>query len=293
MVSLEQNKAFLKVGSRTILEIILAELRKVDEIDRVIMIGPADRLEKLLAEKVRGTYPKPLLIFEQKQDLLENALAAVDATAANQPEDRCALLLPSDIPLVTAHEVRQFIQRCDMNRYDYVVGLTTSQALARFYPRDGQPGVVMSYFNLDSGEYRVNNIHMVRPHAFRNLEYIRRTYSMRYQNEIGNILRMLWHLSVTMFKAPGALFFYLGMHTANFCRACKLTALARFVERSLKRKRVEKYISRILGTRFHLVITDFGGSAIDVDNDRDYQTVCLRHQEWIDMQESISSAAVQ
>ena len=289
-VSLEQNKAFLKVGSRTILEIILAELQRVDEIERILMVGPTDRLEKLLAEKVRNNYSKPLLVFEQKKDLLENALAAIDATADSQPHDRYVLILPSDIPLVTAPEVRQFIQRCDMSSHDYIVGLTTSEALSRFYPSGDEPGVVMSYFHLSAGKFRVNNIHMVRPSAFRNLEYIRRTYAMRYQKEFSNIVRMIWQLTVMIFKAPAAIFFYLGMHTANMFRACKLFRLARFMEKGLKMETVEKSITYILGTRFHLVITDFGGSAIDVDNEKDYQTVCRRYEEWVRMQKALVDA---
>ena len=287
-VSNENNKAFLKIGSRTILEIMLAELAHVESIDRLLLVGPKARLETLLNAEFSANYPKPLLIFEQKRDLLENVMAVLNATAASSSPDRYVLVLPSDIPLVTTRELRQFIHHCDMDRYDYVIGLTTGEALARFYPTAEKPGVQMSYFYLSSGKFRVNNMHMVRPAALKHMGYIRKTYGMRYQKEFSNMLKMGCQLAKVFFRAPMALFFYVGMQTTTNLRAKGWDKLSSMIEKYFKKETAEKHLSAILGTRFQLVVTHFGGSAIDVDNEDDYHAIETRFQEWIAMQKGLS-----
>lgn len=286
-VSNENNKAFLTIGNRSILQIMMNELREVAEIDRLLLVGPKRRLEEHLNAEYLGDYPKPVCILEQKNDLVENILAVFDATREGQPEDRYVLILPSDIPLLIAEELRCFINRCDMGRYDYVAGITTEEALSRFYPCQGKAGVVMNYFYCNGRGYRINNMHMVRPSRMMGLKYIRRMYAMRYQKEWINIVKMFFNLVLVLMRSPRAILFYLGVQLVLPLRRLPWKKPAQLLEKRLQIPPLEKHISRILYTRFKIVVTPHGGSTIDVDNESDYQAIRRRFEEWVALQKAL------
>ncbi len=286
-VTNENNKAFLTIGARGILRIMMDELRTVPEIDRLLIVGPKQRLEEHLQSGYLADYPKPVLILEQKNDLVENILAVIEATSEGQPEDRYVLVLPSDIPLLISEEVRWFIHRCDMEHYDYVAGVTTEEALSRFYPSNGKPGVIMNYFYCNGSGYRINNIHMVRHSRIMGLKYIRRMYAMRYQKEWINILKMLFNLMLVLMRSPTAIIFYTGLQLVLPLRRLSWRWPSRFLEKRLQLSGLEKHISKILRTRLKIVVTPYGGSTIDVDNEHDYQAIGERFEEWIAMQKEL------
>ena len=286
-VSDKDNKAFLKINERTILHIIIDELRYVEEIDRLLLVGPKLQLDRHLEDICVKGYPKPILVFEQKNDLVANILAVVEATCPDPPRDRYVLVLPSDIPLVTAEEIKEFIGLCDMDRYDYVGGLTTEPALSKFYPADDKLGVEMAYFYCEEDKYRINNLHMVRPSGIKKIQYVRKTYAIRYQKEFWNMLGVLKPLFLLIFKIPGAPFFYVGLQIARVFHQRGKLAWARRFQKLLKLSKLEYYISKVLDARFKMVVTTYGGSAIDVDNETDYFTICSRFPEWIERQKAM------
>lgn len=288
-VSQKSNKAFLEVQSQPILRIMLGELEKVRDIDRLLLVGPKQQLTELVAKGLPKDYPKPILIFEQQTDLVANIQEVIDATQEKPDPDRYLLILPSDIPLMIAEEVREFISQCDMRRYDMVSGLTTSEALSRYYPTETLPGVRMTYFFFRQGRYRINNMHMVRPTALEDAQYIRKTYAMRYQKELGNIIKMVFHLLLVGLRSPSGIFIYLGMSSARWFDGIGWRRMSRWCRKAFPLERAAKSISKVLRTRFHLAVTHFGGAAIDVDNDADYKAIVTRFEEWVSLQRGLAS----
>lgn len=280
----EDNKAFLQVAGRSILHIILDELQSVDRIARVLVVGPKQRLEEVVTAPVIAAYPKPLLFFQQGRNLVENILGTVAASTQDARADRLVMVIPSDIPLVTSEELNQFIDRCDMERYDYVGGVTASHVLARYGPKAEAPGVTMATFRLNTGNFRVSNLHLVRPAAVKRADYIRQTYALRYQKRWTNIAKMWLVLLGLLWRAPTAPFFYLVAQAARHCEAWGYSRLEARLSAWITLNRAERYISSILGTRFKVVETDFGGAAVDVDNETDYHTISRRFDEWRRMQ---------
>jgi len=280
-VSNKDNKAFLKIGEHTILHIIMKQLADVVSIDRLLVVGPKDALEEEV--EAYGSYCKPVLIFDQKDDLVQNILSVVDATGGDLPPDRYVMVLPSDIPLITTEEINQFIKLCDMNTYDYVGGLTDESALSRFYPTEELPGVQMAYFQCQGVNYRINNLHMVRPSAIHNIEYIRKVYSIRYQKKLKNIMELLFLLLGVTVKIPGVMGAYISLQLSRIFTTHGWTRGARFFSNRLSFRRLEYYMSYILKARLKMVTTTYGGSAIDVDNDHDYHAINTRFQEWSKM----------
>ncbi|CAM2065091.1 Nucleotidyltransferase family protein [Sulfidibacter corallicola] len=279
-VAQEDNKAFLRIGAATILEIMLDELAQVEDIDRLLLVGPSERLQDLFAARYGQDFPKPVIFYEQQADLVANILGVVAASAPDEDPDRVVLVLPSDIPMITRAEIREFIGLCDMTRYDYVGGVTTGRALAQFHPVGEKRGIRMATFRLASGVYRISNLHMVRPAAVKRGQYIRKTYALRYQKRLTNMVRMLAGLLLLLARTPTAPFFYLWAQLVRSLDAAGYKGLSGLLAWPVRLERAEKYISRILGTRFKIVVTHFGGAAVDVDNDADYLAVCQRFEEW-------------
>lgn len=285
-VSNKHNKAFLEIGGSTILEIIVKELARVDEIDRLLLVGPKAELDRCL-EKIRVHYPKPIQVFEQKQDLVSNILSVAYASGSEDDPERYFLILPSDIPLIIAEEIHEFITKCDMDRYDYVGGLARESTLSRFYPDEKGPGVKMAYFYCQNQGYRINNLHMVRPSMVKNLEYIRKTYAIRYQKKFWNMVKVLFSLLRLAVKIPSALGFYPAMHMARMLEVKGWHRSAAYLSSFLKLSQLESYINRILDTRIKIITTSYGGSTIDVDNENDYRAIQQRFDEWVQMQRAL------
>lgn len=281
-VSNKHNKAFLKIGDRTILNIIMDQLAGVQSIDRLLIVGPKAALEGEIS--LYGSYPKPIQVFDQKNDLVENILSVVEATSAGQPEDRHVLILPSDIPLITEREINQFMNLCDMDNHDYVGGVTDESTLSRFYPTENKPGVRMAYFQCKGVNYRINNLHMVRPSAVRNIGYIRKIYEIRYQKQLRNILGVLLQLLGMAVKIPGAIPTYIFLQLSRVFTSKGWDRASRFCSNRVGLGHLERYMGHILNTRIKIVVTTYGGSAIDVDNDRDYHAINERFEEWSEMQ---------
>ena len=278
-VDVENNKGFLTIGDRTILEIILGELSSVDQIKRVCLVGPSVRIKQLVESKLQD-YPKPLFFEDQRTDLVSNVQAGLSKLGiANDPHAQ-VLLLPSDIPLILGEEVSQFLRGCEQIEADWITGMSPEQALHKFYPDKNEPGITMAYFHLAQGRFRINNMHYTRPVAITQLEVFRRIYALRYQKKFINILQMAFQLLMLMGRSPSAVFFWAGMQLASVVRKWGAHGLARFLQKPLHIPFAERVISNILKARFRVVITHFGGAALDVDNDQDYRTARLRFQDW-------------
>ena len=288
-VANRKNKAFLDIGGRTILRVILEELQDVEEIDRFVVVGPLDALQAEV-DAIGADLRKDVQLIEQENDLVSNILIGVHATAYGKPLDRHYLVMSSDIPLITAEEVRQFIQLSDMSLYDYVGGVTTEKAIQRFAPSDDESGVRMALFQGKEGRFRINNLHMVRPSAVRYMEYIRRTYAVRYQKQFLNMIRMAGGLFGALMRAPGSAPLFMGFQMAAFCDNRDWKRLAAFVRKGNSCERAARYISKILGTRFKIAVTSYGGAAVDVDNDEDYAIISQRHSEWLAMQKRLGES---
>lgn len=274
----ESNKAFLCVHGRPILMRVLEQVGAATSVDRVLVVGPRTALEAMTAELGGKIFGKPLICVEQGRDPIDNVYLAVDAAGGNR--DLPYLIVPSDVPLIRAVEIDSFLAAADPSQYDFASGLTHADSLKKFYPVDGKPGIVQAYFQMAEGAFRINNMHMVRPSAVRYVSYVGKTYALRYQKEWINALKMAWFILTAAMRAPGALFYYFGNRWVRYCREHGREHWVRNFAKRINLPRAEKHISRILGTRFKTVVTKLGGSALDIDNHKDFQTLTTRFKEW-------------
>lgn len=290
------NKAYLELAGRSLVAHAVAVLQQVPEVSEVWVVGNAARLEVVLRRDLEGQLSKPLTVMPQFRNLLENLwetyrrLLPGAGPAGRDPTDseidQPVLYLSCDIPLASSQEISAFVRQGKELDCDFALGLVTEESMTPFYPEpaaDGQepkPGIEMAYFNLAEGRLRQSNLHLVRPSRLGKRQYVQEMYENRYQKQLGNALHLAWTIVSDEGGGVRVLFYYLLMHLGGVFDRRGWHRLADATRRMLPIARVERAVSALLDTRFRFVITEGGGCAVDIDNERDYDVMKERFDVW-------------
>jgi molybdopterin-guanine dinucleotide biosynthesis protein A len=284
-----QYKALLKINERYCIQYVLEALQQVPSIDDIYVIGPREKLVAAFQKAgIDLDQPKRIKILEQKSNLLENVwhgfLASVPATNNDQTKDlkkftdKAVLVVPCDSPLITAHEISYFIEQSKLEHYDYIIGLTPEEAMEYFYPRKDRPGIKMAYLHMQKRNYRINNLHMVRPARVHHRVHINKMYEYRYQKRLINMLLLaLYLLRIQPLKNFGLIF---GLQFSLISAKLDLPWLTAIFKRWVPRKKLEATISQILNTRFTSLEVPYPGAALDIDNDQSYEILKAQFDDW-------------
>jgi molybdopterin-guanine dinucleotide biosynthesis protein A len=285
----KKNKALLDVAGKPMIRHIVETLQSCKAIDQVVVVGPKERFEEVIGET--GVH-----IVQQKRSLAENGWEGflqtlpeyrqtgdLKSDIIEKHHDKYVLFLSGDIPLLSVSELEEFLSRCDMDRYDYIAGITSEKILSLFGPRKGRPGIKMATFHTREGNFRQNNLHMARPFVlFNSIDLLLKVYEYRYQREFLNILRTIF----TIIKlGPGkigrTLFLYLLLQVSAALSAIGLEPIARIVSYPVRRERLETLMTALLGARVKIVETTVGGAALDVDNEKDFMVLSIMYRDWM------------
>jgi GTP:adenosylcobinamide-phosphate guanylyltransferase len=287
-----QSKVYLEVGGRPLVAQVVSILQRVPEVSEVWVVGNAERLEKTLADpSLRAELRVPVTIVPQFRNLYENCwqtyrrLLPEAGPEGKDPTpeeaERPVLFLSADLPFATPQEISEFIQRGAALDCEYAVGLVTEASMGSFSGTEsGAPGIEMACFNLREGRFRQSNLHLVKPALLGNRHYIEEMYEHRYQKQIGNIIALAWRIFRDQRGGLRILGYYAMLHAAGVADRWGWGRLADLLRRGIGVSRIEEAVGRLLRTDFRFVTTEVGGSAIDIDNEEDYETARLRYQEW-------------
>jgi GTP:adenosylcobinamide-phosphate guanylyltransferase len=286
-----ESKAYLEVGGRTLIARVVSVLQRVPEVSEVWVVGNAERLEKALDEEtLRHELVKPLWIVPQYRNLYENAwytyrrllpgAGAEGRDPTPEEAEQPVLYLSADLPFATPQEISEFVRKGLAASVDYVLGLVTEHELEFFYPKDGQPGITMAYFNLREGRFRQSNLHLVKPAKLGKRHYVEDMYEHRYQRQLGQALGLAWRILADQGGGVRVLFYYGLMHLAGVLDRRGWRRLADVVRRAVGIGRVERACGALLQASFRFVVTGIGGCALDVDNEHDLDVARVRFADW-------------
>ena len=285
----KNNKALLDVAGKPIIRHIVETLLKCDEIDRIVVVGPREEFLEVIGDL-------DVDIVQQKRSLAENGWEGFLHTIPEfrsqglcteeiieKYRDKYVLFLSGDIPLISVREIKEFLSKCDMERYDYIAGATSEEILKLFGPRKGKPGIKMATFRMRDGNLRQNNLHMARPFVLiESIDLVLKAYEYRYQKEFVNIIRSLFEIVRLGRKSLAqTLGIYLLLQISAGLSALGFERAARIASWPVTRARMERLISNLLNTRFRIVETTVGGAALDVDNEKDYMTLSIMYKDWM------------
>jgi len=284
-----QYKALLKLNDRYCIQYVIEALQKASAVGDIYIVGQKNKLTSALKNtRIDFTQPKKIHILEQRSNLLENVWYAFleSLPPLNGRKDaeiaafvnKAVLVVPCDSPLITTHEVEHFIAQCDLSRHDYILGLTPEKSMQYFYPSGNRPGIKMAYLHMRGKNYRINNLHMVRPARVEHRIHINKMYAYRYQKQIFNMILLIIYL--LRFQKLKNFKLLLGLQLSLLSAKLDLPWFTAIFKRWVPRKDLEKAISHILNTRFTSQEIQFPGAALDIDNDENYEILKSEFDRW-------------
>jgi len=288
---LRQHKALLKIKGRFVIQHVIETLQQVPAIADIYVAGPVAKLSAAFEEAgLDLATPKKIHMVQQKSNLFENAWHAflsslpgyndVPVPDLFEHKEKAVLMVPCDAPLISPREVSYFIDLCDLDQYDFIVGLTPEEQMAHFYPQGAQPGMKMAYLHMKEKNFRINNLHMVRPMKVIQRRHINTLYAFRYQKNIINAILLGIYLMGK--EQPKSIQFFSGLQFAMISSRLGFPKLTRFFRNWTPKKDLEKAISGLMSTRFAGLEVPFPGAALDIDNDDDFRTVSIMFDRWRD-----------
>jgi len=284
-----QYKALLKLNDRYCIQYVIEALQKASSIGNIYIVGPKQNLMSALSDaRIDFNQPKKIHILEQKTNLLENvwyafleSLPPLNGRKDAEISDfvnKAVLVVPCDSPLITTHEVEHFMANCDLERHDYILGLTPEKSMQYFYPSGTRPGIKMAYLHMKEKNYRINNLHMVRPARVEHRIHINKMYEYRYQKQVFNMILLAIYL--LRFQKLKNFSLLLGLQFSLLSAKFGLPRVTAIFKRWVPRKDLEKAISHILNTRFTSQEIQLPGAALDIDNDESYETLKSEFERW-------------
>jgi len=281
-----ESKAFLTIKGEPLFIHMLKALDGAALVQRIFVIGEKQRIDNSIKEFYRDT--KSVITLEQWGHLVDNVwngfLATIDGYKDGAEKDpdignRVVLALPCDAPLISCEEIDDFISRADMDKYDYVVGLTPKESLEKYYSTEQKPGIKMAYMHFREGLLRINNLHMARPFAFKNRTVIQQLYEARYQKKFHNFAKLLkdaWGIP----GVPSKAWLYFTLHVSLALTRLGFEGASDMTRHITPMDSVIDGTGEVLGVRAGYLLTTDGGAALDIDNERDFVAMEQMFDEW-------------
>ena len=292
-----KNKNFLELNGLPLFFYSLIALEESQSVNRIFIVGDQNQIRNTLVQNIKNLKsPEKIIPLEQRRNLFENAFIAFEKALGIEgenaflsnwaAEEKAMLYVPGDTPLITHQEIDEFLDHCDMNVSDYSLGMSTEERLRPFYPTEKKEGIKMAYFYLKEKKYRQNNLHLIKPLKIKNRHYIQRMYDYRYQKQIINFLKLLFAFYRAHVQRRG-IYYFLHLHWNLFLSRIGLECLTPFFRRTVSVKDIQRAVSNFLGCHFTIVETQLTGAALDIDNEKDYETMKIRFAYWREYQRSI------
>ncbi|MBN1881476.1 MAG: nucleotidyltransferase family protein [Deltaproteobacteria bacterium] len=302
-----ENKALLTIKGRPTIGYIIEALKNSRHIRDIYIVGPKDRLESALAGDSSLTGGGNVVILEQWNNLIENALKGYLSTipghtVGTDPDsylntpfaDKKVLALSCDMPLLTPYEIDEFLEGVEPDTYDYQAGITSDETLHHYYPdrRKKRKGIRHAYFHFKEENYRQNNMHFGALLRLRNKIYIEKMYEYRHQREWKDIIKLVVEILRTEKGSYKALYYFALFQMCMSFTSKGLYPLTNLFRRLIHLSDVERLIGIILGTRFKTVETHYGGGALDIDNEAEFEAIRENFEDWAAYQRRLSEKNV-
>lgn len=281
-----RNKAFLEIAGQTLVRRVVDSLTKAETIGQIFVVGPVEQLREVLAGM-----PGEVVIVPQAGKMLANAWQAIEASEerfrslhGRDDPDRPLLFISSDLPLVSAAAVDDFVGRCaaeearSSKRFSMLAGVAEEASLRMFYPAAGRAGIIRPYVHLADCRLRLANIYVGRPRNLAHQEFLQTGFDHRKAEKWKNVLALAWRF---LGQAGGIQAAWITLRLqATLLAARGQGAPYRWLRRGNGRPRIEQACGTVLGGSVRIVITPYGGLSLDVDNEDDFRVLAERFDEW-------------
>lgn len=218
-------EAFIEIGGRTMLEHVLDALRSSQRIRRICIVGPKQDIEARFDVS-------DLDVLQMGSSLIENLTIGFKALE----DSKSVLVCTSDIPLITAEAIDDFIGRCDSGDIDVFYSIVSKDDIDKAYL-----GVKRTYVQVKEGLFTGGNVAMLSPSVV-----------CTYEDMIERVIELR--------KDPLGLARLLGFR-----------CIVKFLTKSLSLTDIEKRVESMLLLRGKAVVSTYPAIGIDVDKPEDLE----------------------
>lgn len=141
------DKAFLTIGGRPMVEYVIDALCESKYIGNIAIVGDIDRLKSLFGARI--TY-----YIQGGNNLLESVERGIEPFIL----DRHVIVITSDIPMIRADIIDQFIEECQLSFSDLYYPIVEKDINDRQFP-----GIKRTYVKLREGRFTGGNILCLNP----------------------------------------------------------------------------------------------------------------------------------
>jgi|Deesub1362A_J573_1020465.scaffolds.fasta_scaffold01099_11 GTP:adenosylcobinamide-phosphate guanylyltransferase len=142
-----ENKALIKIKTKLMIEYVIDALFEVDEINRIVVVGPKDKLATTLKTKVYK-------IVEASDSILQNLIKGIEAIEGTDK----ILVVSSDIPMVTPKAIKDFLELTRHKDADLYYPIISKEDNDKKFP-----GVKRTYVKLKDGTFTGGNLFLLKP----------------------------------------------------------------------------------------------------------------------------------
>lgn len=222
-VSDASHEALILLEGRPMVQYVLDALRAAPSVSRILVVGPVALLKKY------GDFDG-IELHEAGSSMVENLQIGIERLKPTGP----VLVVTSDIPLISAEAVEDFVSRCEKLPADiYYPIISKDVNETRF------PGVKRTYVRLKEGVFTGGNMALIKP-------------------EIVNSCREMIAQAVAMRKNP-----------VQLSRLLGFTFILKLLFNRLTLREIEERVRLILGFQGVGVVSPYPEVGIDVDKPED------------------------
>ncbi|NLM41879.1 MAG: NTP transferase domain-containing protein [Firmicutes bacterium] len=214
-------EAAIPIHGKPMVSYVVEAVQNAEHVARTVVVGPLE---------IKDALPQGITFVPSGSSLQENIFLALDKL----DKKNNILLITSDIPLVHAEAIDDFVERCAELPGDVYYALISKEANQQMYPESQR-----TYFTLKEGCFTGGNVLLASPQAIINSRWVMdQVFSQR--------------------KKPWKLVRMLG-----------LVFILKFLTKRLSMGELEKRASSILGYKGVFIITPYPELGTDVDKPSD------------------------
>jgi len=221
------NKALIRFNNRPVVDYIVEALNNSRYIDKILIVGPEDQLNPFFRPKIEK-------ILNPGESILENLEKAISYFNTSDP----LLILTSDIPLISAQAIDEFINICLERNASLSYPIITKEEILQKYPEAKR-----TYVSIKDGTFCGGNIILMKPEIFyQKKELIENLYKNR---------KVAWK--------------WAGIFGWSF--------ILKFIFKGITIQEVEEKVSQLVGFNSVAVRISYPEVMMDLDKISDYQLI--------------------
>lgn len=221
-----ENKALLEIKGKYMVQYVIDSLKSAKSVGKVVLIGP-DVLKSIFGSDVDA-------VLNSEKSIIDNVAKGVEFLG----ENRNIIICTSDIPMISADAIEDFIRQCEEINVDIGYPIIEKSLNDSKYP-----DAKRTYVKLKDGTFTGGNILYINPNA------VKKCYSTaRYL--VDNRKNLL-----------------------NMAKIFGIVVFAKLLIGTLGIKTVEKRANKILGVNAKAIMTVYPEVGNDVDKIEDVDFV--------------------